>query len=167
MPWSGAGQLLELGERLSIKQRSARRFTGATRLGADRAVTVMLGVPGAFLGAQRAIAHTALEQAMNDKVIGLGGPGEDPRDEVAHIGAGEAESDAFAHLGDVGFDEIRVRARRACLETVQASIDRCGDLVDSERDAGRRGVQHVPRVSHAPSPCGRSTTPLRITLTTV
>jgi hypothetical protein len=66
----------------------------------------MLGVPGALLCAQPALADTALQQPMNDQTVRLGGPRENPRDEVAHIGARETESDAGAHLGDVGFDEI-------------------------------------------------------------
>jgi len=66
----------------------------------------MLGVPGALLGADRALLHAGLKQTMNDLVVGLGGPGEGPRHEVAHIGAREAVRDARAHLVDIRFDEI-------------------------------------------------------------
>jgi hypothetical protein len=69
-------------------------------------MTMMLSVPGALLGAERALAHAGLQQPVNDNVVGLRRPGEDPRHEVAHIGAIQAPRDARAHLRHVGFDEI-------------------------------------------------------------
>ena len=122
-----------------------------TAVGADCAVAVVLGVPGALLGAARACADTGLEQAVNDQVVGLGGPREGPCREVAHICAGQAERDARAHHLDVRLGEIRVRAGCARLETVQAGVYRCRDVFDSERHAGRRRVQHVARVGHDPA----------------
>jgi len=146
---SAAGQLLELLERLGIEQRPARHFADAARLGTDRTMPMVLCVTGALIGAERALADARLQQTMNDDVVGLGRPGEDPRYEAAHVGAIEAERDAGAHLRHVGFHEIRVRARRARLDAVQASVDRRCDLSDSERNASRRGVQHFPGVRHA------------------
>jgi hypothetical protein len=93
---------------------------------------MMLRVPGALLGAQRALPHASLQQTMNDDVVGLGRPREDPRHDVAHISATQAERDACAHLRHVGLDKIGVGARRARLEAVQASVDGRCDLSDSE-----------------------------------
>jgi hypothetical protein len=94
-------------------------------------MTMMLRVPGALLGADRALAHAGLQQTMNYAVVRLGGPGEDPRHEAAHIGAIRAERDARAHLRHVGFHQVRVRTRRARLCTVQASVDRRSDRNNS------------------------------------
>ena len=151
-PRSAAGQFLELLERLSIEQRPARHFARATRLGADCAMTVMLGVPGALLGADRALPHAGLQQPVNDDVVRLGRPGQDPRHEVAQISAIYAERDARAHVRHVVFHEIRVRARRARLGTAQTGVDRRGDLSHSERHASRRSVQHLARLCHATRP---------------
>jgi hypothetical protein len=67
---------------------------------------MMLGVPGALLGADRALTHAGLKQMMHDLVVGLGGPRQDPRYKVAHIGARDAVRDACAHLVDVRLDQI-------------------------------------------------------------
>ena len=147
--WSGAGQPFELLERLSVEQRLARHFARATRLGADCAMTMMLRVPSALFGANRAPAHAGLQQPVNDDVIRPGRSREDPRHEIADLSAIPTERDARAHLRHVGLYEIRVRAGRARLDAVQASVDRRRDLRDSERHAARRGIQHLASVRHA------------------
>jgi hypothetical protein len=114
-------------------------------------MTMMLGVACALLGAEGALAHAGRQQLANDDVVRLGRPGKDPRDEVAQIGAIQAKRDARPHLRHVGFDEIRIRARRARLDTVQASVDRCRYLSESKRQAARGGLQHLARVRHPTS----------------
>lgn len=67
---------------------------------------MVLGVPGALLGAERALAHARLQQPVNDDVVRLGRPREDPRHDVADISATNAERDAREHLRHVGLHEI-------------------------------------------------------------
>ena len=69
-------------------------------------MSMMLRVPVALLGAERALTHAGLQQPINDYVVGLGRPGEDPRHEAADISASQAERDACAHLLYVRLDEI-------------------------------------------------------------
>ena len=69
MPWSAARQFLELLERLGVEQRPARHLASATALGADRAMTVMLCVAGALLGAERALTDAGPQQPVNDDVV--------------------------------------------------------------------------------------------------
>src|SRR5205823_259697 len=71
-----------------------------------------------------------------------------------HISAIQTQRDAGAHLGHVGFHEIRVGARRTRLDAVQASVDRRRDPSDSKRTAVRRGRQHFPCVGHPTTPNG-------------
>jgi hypothetical protein len=67
---------------------------------------MMLGVPEALFGAECALAHARLQQPVNDDVVRLGRPREDPRDDVADISATNAERDTRAHVRHVGLYEI-------------------------------------------------------------
>jgi hypothetical protein len=49
---SASGEFLELLERLGIEERPACHLASATHLGTDGAVTVMLGVARALIGAE-------------------------------------------------------------------------------------------------------------------
>ena len=139
---SAAGQLLKLLERFGLEQRAACCFACAARLGTDRAMTMMIGVPGALLGTARADTHADLEQAVDDVVVGMGGSRQDPRGDCADVGAVLIERDACAHLFDVLLPEVRVRTRGTRLDAVQASVDRGGDVLGAELHARRRGIQH-------------------------
>jgi hypothetical protein len=66
---SASGEFLELLERLGIEERPACRLAGATRLGADGAMTVMLGVTRALIGAERALPDAGVQQPVNDDVV--------------------------------------------------------------------------------------------------
>jgi hypothetical protein len=70
-------------------------------------MTMVLCVPGALLGADRALANAGLQQTLNDAAVRLGRPGEHRCHEAADISATQAERDARAHLRYVSVDEIR------------------------------------------------------------
>ena len=61
--------LKPVGERLRIEKRPACHLAEATRLGADGAMTVMLGVPRALSGAERAFPDAGVQQPVNDDVV--------------------------------------------------------------------------------------------------
>jgi hypothetical protein len=69
-------------------------------------MTMMLGVPIAFLAAGSAGAEAGLKQRAHDPVVPLAGPRKNPRRDVTDIGAGLTERDAGAHRADVLLDEI-------------------------------------------------------------
>jgi hypothetical protein len=69
-------------------------------------MTMMLGVPTAFLAARSARADAGLEQRAHDSVVPLSGARKNPRRDVTDIGAGLTERDAGAHRVDVLLDEI-------------------------------------------------------------
>jgi len=59
-------------------------------------MTVVIGVPITLLGRGRARADAGLQQAVNNEMLGVTRSRQDPRRDVAHIGAIEAEGDASA-----------------------------------------------------------------------
>ena len=93
---SGADQVLELFERLVFEQVTARFDAHAADLLADSAVTVMLSVPRALLGAVLARSDAGLEQSVDDQLVPLRRPRENSRRHVAHVRAVGAQRGADA-----------------------------------------------------------------------
>src|SRR5436305_1175083 len=91
---------------LGGKHCSACLNAFSTRVRTDRAVTMMLGVPIAFLAAGSARADAGLQQRAHDLVVPLAGPRKNPRRDVTGISAGLTERDAGSHRADVLLDEI-------------------------------------------------------------
>jgi hypothetical protein len=112
-------------------------------------MTMVLGVPIAFLGTRGARTNAGLEQRAHHEVVPLARPRKNPRRGVTEIDAGLTERDAGSQRSDVVLEEICVRARGAGLDAVEAGIDRRRDLLDPEWDERRRRVQHLPSVTHA------------------
>lgn len=79
----GASQVFGLVHGLGVEQRDARLGAGPADLLANRAVTVMVSVPGALLGAVLAGADAGLEQAVDDELVPLRWPRKNSRRDVA------------------------------------------------------------------------------------
>jgi hypothetical protein len=108
------------------------------------------GVTCALLGAARACPDTSLKQAMDHEVIPPSWARQDPGGDLAQVRARYAQRDARAHFGDVILSQIRIRARRARLQTSQASINGRRELVNAARTGSRRGIKHVSGGGHSP-----------------
>jgi hypothetical protein len=145
------GELLKLDEGLGIEQRGTCMYACAARLLTGRAVKMVGGVACALLSAARACPDTSLEQAMDDEAIPLSWSRQDPGGDLAQVRAHHAQRDARAHLGDVILSQIRIRARRARLQTSQASINGRRELVNAARNGSRRGIKHVSGGGHSPT----------------
>jgi hypothetical protein len=98
---------------------------------------MVVGVPGALLGAGRAYPDAGSQQVVDGESVALGGSRKEPGCDVAHICAVQAERDAGAHLGDIGLGEIGVYVRNTSLGTVQARVDGGRDLRHTEWDSSR------------------------------
>ena len=124
---------------LALEQNRASPDAVTTRLGADRAVAMVLGVPIALLGTRGARTHTGDEQIADGEEIPLSGSRKNPRGGVADVGADQIERDAGSQRDDVLLDEIGVRARRAGLDAGQAGVDCRGQTPPPrpERPSGR------------------------------
>ena len=95
-PRAGAGQVLGLVDGLGVKKRDARLDASPAYLLADCAVTVMVSVPGALLGAALAGANASLEQAVDDQLVPLRRTRENSGRDVAYVRAGDAPGGAHA-----------------------------------------------------------------------
>jgi hypothetical protein len=69
-------------------------------------MTMVLGVPIAFLAAGSTRTDAGLKQRAHYPVVPLTGSRKNPRCDIADIRAGLTERDAGAHRGDVLSEEI-------------------------------------------------------------
>jgi hypothetical protein len=146
-----AGELLKLGEGLVLEQSGASVYALATGLLANRAVAMVRSVASAFLGAVGACPDASLKQAMNDVVIPLSWSREDASGDLAQIRARHAQRDTRAHRGDVVLRQVRVHARRARLQTIQASVNGRRKLRSAAWNRNRRDIQDVSRAWDSPT----------------
>lgn len=107
-----------------LEECRARLDAGYRHLFAYRAVSMMLGVTRALLGAHCAGAHARLEQSAHGLLVPLGRTRERACGGVTDIGAGVIERNAGVQRGDVLLNEICIRARGASLDAGKAGVDR-------------------------------------------
>ena len=128
---------------VGVEQRDAGLGAGPADLLADCAVTVMVSVPGALLGAALAGADASLEQVVDDELVQLRWTRKHSRREIAYVCAGDAQGGAHAEFVDVLLGEVGIRAGGARLNTPQAGVDGRRDGRCAKRDAGRHGIQDL------------------------
>jgi hypothetical protein len=89
-----------------VDQRHARLDARLTGVGADRAMTMMLGVPSALLSTRRARADAGIEQRAYHELVPLARPRKNSRSGVTDVATRLTERDARPQRGDVLLEEI-------------------------------------------------------------
>jgi hypothetical protein len=117
---------------LAAQNLRAVLLAAAARIGANPAVRVMAGVPGAFVGACTAGCGTGFKQATDRVLVGPFPPRQDAARDHANVGAIEIETNALAQVRDHVFPQARIGAGGTGLRAVVTGLDaadlgvRCG-----------------------------------------
>src|SRR5215213_9757310 len=127
--WSAWGQAVRrCGLLHGAEQLLAGLLAASAALGADSAVSHVLGMAAALVCAAPAHRHAGLDQWSRDVGVVLRLSGDDAAGGAADVGAIRAQADALGQVGrQAWLGQATVGAQRACAGTLDQRFDGPGE----------------------------------------